>query len=129
MDIINRSAAIVIPKQPFLEWAKLDDETGIAPAVYQTMREEPNVYLLPEYEDDHSKKEVLEDFWPQLVAAMLGGWLREETMWPHDRTFEMFNEWFEVRMMSIVEDLYDEDEILYLESSMSQRRLTNERRY
>ena len=30
MDILNRSAVVLRPKQPYLEWARLDDEEGLA---------------------------------------------------------------------------------------------------
>ena len=37
---------------------------------------------------------------------MLEGWLRDESMWPRNRTFQMFEEWFEIQMCSLVQDLY-----------------------
>ncbi len=36
-------------------------------------------------------------YWPALFEAMLEGWVTVESMWPKARTFEMFNEWFEVQ--------------------------------
>jgi len=62
---------------------------------------EPHVYLLPEYEDPASQQEVLE------------GWVRDEAFWPKDRTLGLFQEWFEIQMCSIVQDL-DIDEPLEL---------------
>ena len=104
--MINRSAIIVKPKQPYLEWAKQDDAEGLAESVFESLRTEPHVYLLPEYEDPTSQQEVLEEFWPTLFEAMLAGWLRDPDCWPQKRTFEMFQEWFEIQMSSVVEDLY-----------------------
>jgi len=66
---------------------------------------EPHVYLLPEYEDPASQQEVLEEFWLNLFEAMLEGWVRDEAFWPKDRTLGMFQEWFEIQMCSIVQDL------------------------
>jgi len=66
---------------------------------------EPHVDLLPEYEDPASQQEVLEEFWPALFEAMLEGWVRDEAFWPKDRTPGMFQEWFEIQMCSIVQDL------------------------
>lgn len=104
--MINRSAIIVKPKQAYLEWAKLDDAEGLAESVFESLHKEPHVYLLPEYEDPGSELEVLEEFWPTLFEAMLAGWLRDPECWPQNRTFEMFREWFEIQMSSVVEDLY-----------------------
>jgi hypothetical protein len=47
MDMLNRSAIILRPKQPYLEWTRLDDKDGLAEAVFKTLHEEPTVYLLP----------------------------------------------------------------------------------
>ena len=114
-DLVNRSAIIVKPKRPFLEWAKKDDAEGLAEGVFETLREEPHVYLLPDYEAPVSQREVLEDYWPALFEAMLEGWVTDESMWPRKRTFEMFNEWFEVQMTSMVVDLDLDEPLAYYE--------------
>ena len=38
--------------------------------------------------------------------AMLAAWLTDPAGWPREWTFEMFQEWFEIQMASVVEDLY-----------------------
>ena len=72
-------------------------------------------HLLPEYEDPATQQEVLEEFWPGLFEAMLEGWVTDEAYWPKNRTFEMFGEWFEVQMSSIVQDLYLDEPLEYIE--------------
>ncbi|MDA2928903.1 hypothetical protein MYX84_02970 [Acidobacteria bacterium AH-259-O06] len=103
----------VKPLRPYLDWAKTDDVEGLAESVFENLRREPHVYLLPEYEDPASQQEVLEEFWPILFEAMLEGWVRDEAFWPRDRTLGMFQEWFEIQMCSMVQDL-DMDEPLEL---------------
>lgn len=105
MELLNRSAVIVKPLRPYLEWAKTDDAEGLAESVFENLRREPHLYLVPEYEDPASQQEVLEEFWPILFEAMLGGWVRDEAFWPKDRTLGMFQEWFEIQMCSMVQDL------------------------
>ena len=87
MEMLNRSAVIVKPRQPYLEWTRRDDTEGLAESVFETLRKEPTIYLLPEY----------------------------EASWPKNRTLEMFREWFEVQMSSIVEDLYLGEALEYLQ--------------
>ncbi len=70
------------------------------------MRNEPQVCLLPEYADPRSQQEVLDAFWPPLFEAMLECWVRDEALWPNDRTRAMFEKWFEIQMCSLVQDLY-----------------------
>ena len=115
MEMLNRSAVIVKPRQPYLEWAKRDDAEGLAETVFKTFHEEPTVYLLPEYEDPATQQEVLEEFWRGLFDAMLEVWVTDEAYWPKNRTFEMFREWFEVQMSSIVQDLDPDERLGYLE--------------
>ena len=115
MGLVNRAAIVVKPKQPYLDWTKLDDETGVAEEVFKGMHEDPHVFLLPEYEDDEAQRMILESVWPILFEEMLEGWLRDESAWPKDRTFAMFNEWFEVQMSSMVEDLYLDEDLGYVD--------------
>ena len=101
-----RSAVIIRPLPPSLAWAKQDDTTNIAERVFEDLRTAPHVYLLPEYEDAESEREVLEDFWP---------WLTDEQQWPKDRTREMFREWFDVQMCLVVDDLHLDEELVELD--------------
>jgi hypothetical protein len=113
MDYINRSAVTLRPKQPYLEWTRLDDTTGIADVVHGSMNQDPTVFLLPGYENDEEQQDVLQEFWPVLFEAMLDGWLRDPGRWPQDRTFKMFEEWFDVQMLSTVRDAYLDEAIEY----------------
>ena len=58
---------------------------------------------------------MLDEFWPDLFEAMLEGWVTDEALWPKKRTLEMFQEWFEVQMRSIVQDLYLYEPLGYIE--------------
>ncbi len=114
MGVLNRSAAVIKPRQPYLDWAKRDDTTGVAELVFETLRREPHVYLVPEHEDAESEQAVLEKYWPHLFEAMLAGWLTDERQWPKQRTRTMFQEWFDVQMCSVVEDLHLEGQLIEL---------------
>ena len=115
MGIINQSAVIIRQLPPYLAWAKHDDTINIAERVFENLRTMLNVYLLPEYEDAESEHEVLEDFWPELFAAMLNCCLTDEQQWPKDRTREMFREWFDVQTYPVVEDLHVDEELVELD--------------
>ena len=112
MDLINRSAVIAKPHEPFLAWTKLDDEEGLADGVYAALRdEEPHIFLLPDYEMMDEREELLDEFWPYIFETMLEGWCTDPSTWPKDRTKEMFGQWFEVQMTSVIEDLVEDEEI------------------
>lgn len=114
MGVLNRSGVVITPRQPYLDWAKQDDTTGVAELVYETLRREPHVYLVPAYEDAESEDAVLEDYWPHLFEALLAGWLIDERQWPPHRTRMMFNEWFDVQLYPVVEDLHLDRELIEL---------------
>ena len=112
---INRSAVIIRPLPPYLAWAKRDDTTDITEQVFEDLRRAPHVYLLPEYGDADSDREILDDFWPDLFAAMLNCWLTDEQQWPKNRTHQMFGEWFDLQMCPVVEDLHLDEELVELD--------------
>jgi hypothetical protein len=104
MKTINRSAAAVIPAQPFLDWLHHADPTS-AHLSLNDLTLEPTIYLLPEYDCRRrgapaSAKPVQGDFEEQLDS-----WYRVPTAWPADRSFKTFKHWFECRFHSVLIDL------------------------
>lgn len=108
---LNRSAALVRPRQPYLAWARQHDPEGLAETVFELLREEPTVYLLPEWEDPETAERVLDRAWPRLFEALLEGWSADASTWPETRTREQFAEWFEVEACALVVDLSSEHAI------------------
>ncbi len=53
--------------------------------------------------------------WPDLFEAMLECWVRDEEYWPKERSFQMFQTWFEVQLSSIIEDLHPDEPLGYVE--------------
>ena len=93
----------------------VDDPEGLADSVFESLRGEPYVYLLPEWEEREERRRILQDFWPALFEAMLECWVRDEEHWPKERSFQMFQTRFEVQLSSIVEDLQPDEPLGYLE--------------
>ena len=56
MGMLNRSAVVIRPLPPYLNWAKHDDTTDIAERVFEDLRTAPHVYLLPDFEDAESER-------------------------------------------------------------------------
>ncbi len=73
--------------------------------MFESLQNEPHVFLIPGYEDSTSRKAVLKRSWPFLFEAMLEGWVTDEEYWPENRTLDMFLEWFEIQMVAAVQDL------------------------
>jgi hypothetical protein len=58
MDMVNRSAIVVRPAQPFLDWLHRVDPTS-AQLTLEDLGREPTIYLLPEWETEDEALEHL----------------------------------------------------------------------
>lgn len=102
--VVNRIAAVVTPGEPYLAWARrLDDDDG--PSIDEVPSDElTSVYLIEESEEaEHS----LGRHWESIFDEILSSWCDDEEQWPGKRTFAMFQEWFDTRLIELVFDLSD----------------------
>lgn len=107
--MLNRSAITVKAKQPFMDWLHgLPDPVDSA-VTLQDVNEEQPVYLIPECIDPDMFPELLSHYFDTIFDAELSGWWVDRKDWPQPRTVEMFQEWFQVELHSMVEDLGDEE--------------------
>lgn len=111
IPMVNRAALIITPKQPYADWAnQLPDRSDTekqCPHTAESMKDEPDVYLIPEPPSDNNCAYVNKN-WAELFEIQLEGWSLNPDWWPADRTKKMFYEWFNVTVSSLVLDLSDE---------------------
>lgn len=107
MREINRSAIILIPKQPFLDWLNAVDPSSIEVSL-SDLAEEPDVFLVPECESDAEFDRTLRKFFPTIFETLLEGWWTDRGTWPKNRTFARYGSWFEIHHHSLVLDLSEE---------------------
>jgi len=102
--MLNRSALIVRPAQPYIEWAKsLPDADEILPR----SDGERTVYLVEEILGLSDQDLILKVSFKEIFERELYGWCTDEDMWPQKRTLQMFKQWFTIEFHSVVEDLLD----------------------
>ena len=101
-DPINRNAIIVKPKKPFFDWVNAIDDTDKIEEV-----DENNIYLIREMDSNFDVQEWINDNYEALFANELNDWYTDESLWPKDRTHELFSEWFKVEIHSMILDLED----------------------
>lgn len=104
---LNRTVAILVPKQPFLDWLNRvdpDDHT----LTIDDLRNDNEVFLIPQFSDHLSSVRWIETRWSFLFEHMLMGWVSNELIWPQDRTLAMFKAWFDIETHSMAWDLTDE---------------------
>ena len=104
MVAVDRSAIVVTPKQPFLDWLHAVDPTS-SELKLADLSIEPTIYLIPECEVPEDVVECLQDVCGEIFQDQLNGWYRVRAVWPTDRSYEMFCRWFDYRFHSVLLDL------------------------
>jgi hypothetical protein len=98
--MLNRSAVVVRPAQPFIDWV-----AGLeGPTVLPSETDEPTVYLVFPFDDAAQGLAVLEKVYPRLFESELYGWHTDARAWPKRRTFAMFRQWFRFELLAVLED-------------------------
>jgi hypothetical protein len=107
MDMVNRSALVVKPAQPFLDWLHRVDRTS-AHLTLEDLSREPTIYLLPEWETNEEALEHLAEISDEIFEEQLNGWYRVPSVWPEKRDLNAFLRWFDCSFHSMVVDLCEE---------------------
>ena len=105
--MINRSAITVRAKQPFFDWLRSLPDRAKPDLTLDEVNEEPKVYLLPEYDLQDEREELLEGCCDIVFENQLYEWWTDEDQWPAPRHLGLFLEWFEVEFHSRIFDLTD----------------------
>ena len=104
MFVVNRSVAIIKPKQAFLAWANSVSGADRQFSIHD-LKLESNVVLIPEYDSEEHAENILKKLFGDIFEIELSGWIDDKSKWPADRTYEKFLQWFEVEIHSMVFDL------------------------
>lgn len=107
MNTVNRSAIVLKPKQPFLDWLRAADPTSREVTMLDLVRE-PTIYLIPECDTEKEVAEVLRELCEDIFEEQLAGWYTDTATWPRDRSYEVFCSWFDYQHHSMLVDLCDE---------------------
>ena len=108
MHTINRSVAIIKPKQPFVDWINSQSSSEDMLSL-EDVREDCTAVLLPEYDDDYEATGYIEKLCTWIFETHLKEEFREKKNWPNKRDYETFNKWFDVELHLIVIDPYEDD--------------------
>ena len=101
--MLNRSAVMVRPKQPFVDWLRSVEELDVPEITLAQL--DKTLYLVPDYEDPEDAEKVLKKVYDDIFCNELVGWYRDEEMWPKGRTLKMFKQWFDIEHFDLVEDV------------------------
>ena len=105
MRRVKRTAVIVIPKQPYIDWANSLEEGGVK--LGEDFTPEHTIYLVEDitgYMID--KVEIIKPHFEFIFEEEQVSWHRRVSNWPPNRDLATFLEWFEVEIHSLVLDLH-----------------------
>ncbi|WP_028534269.1 hypothetical protein [Paludibacterium yongneupense] len=108
MYFVDRSAAVIKPKQPFLDWLNAVPEND-ADLTLDSLRSDCTIVLLPEFVDPEEGVSRIDDMHETLFKMELASWYEDESLWPADRSLKAFWEWFDVEIHSTVIDSVEGD--------------------
>ena len=104
---VNRSVFIVIPREPFWYWLNELPDSDLGGLNLIDLQEDANSYLVDACENADELWDIIEERVEEIFAAELAVWCADETHWP-DLHLDLFREWFDVELSSIVTDLSSE---------------------
>lgn len=104
MAVLNRCAVSVTARPPMRHWCrpfmKRED--------MESLGDEPSLYLITPFENEAEAQQQLLQCWPRIFNTELELWCQDQGLWPQPRSFEMFCDWFQLRLFPLVEDLASE---------------------
>jgi len=108
--MINRAVLLLKAKEPALKWLNESDPYNENPGItLEDVNRENTVYLISEgdSESPDTLYAWLELNYQNLFESELENWCTEEALWPQDRTYELFQQWFNFECHTIIVDTVD----------------------
>ena len=104
---VERSVAVIKPKQPFLEWITSTFDDLPHKLNLKDIQIDCNSYLIPEVDEIEDGINFIDDKFADLFIIELSSWTEDQSVWPKQLTLKMFWEWFDVEILPTTIDLSD----------------------
>jgi hypothetical protein len=115
--LINRAALLLRYKASAVRWInEADPDSSDGLTTIEDVNDERTVYLIDDSAgaDPIGLERWLERNFEALFEMELEGWYIDSALWPQDRTYRLFREWFEPEVNTVIIDtcsheLFDDD--------------------
>jgi hypothetical protein len=107
MPVVNRGALILRYKEPAVRWINdADPSPSSHPVALESANEERNVYLISDSagDDSQSLERWLKRHYAEIFEIELEGWYTDAALWPKQRSYELFRQWFEPELHTVLID-------------------------
>ena len=105
MEQINRCLAILLPRQPYVDWLNGLPESREKDWSLEDFHDEGFVYLIPDCLQLEDMRNYVQKNFLVVFENALGRGCQDEDQWPIRRGREIFEVWFEVEIHSTILDL------------------------
>ncbi len=106
--MVNRGALILRYKEPAVRWInEADPSPSDSPITLQQVNEERTVYLISDSagEDERTWERWLRRHYAKLFEMELNDWYTVPALWPSKRSYELFRQWFDPDLHTVLTDL------------------------
>ena len=117
---INRAAVLIKYKKPFIDWLiytskEHDDPEGELKLedVKTEGFDSKNVYLIPAFDDNDKYEKFLRKHSSEIFTQIVGDWYTDPEMWPKNRSWKVFKEWFDYEIHTMVFDMISHKRLEY----------------
>ena len=101
MYLINRAAAVVRLKKPFLDWIEsMPDKPKLT---LQALNRENHVFLLPEHDTQQELELIIQELYSYVFQMEVNSFCRDQSLWPQ-MNYQTFLKWFDIQVHSMVFD-------------------------
>jgi hypothetical protein len=108
MRRINRTAVVIKPKEPFVDWLnQVPNEDH--DFTLERISGDNVTYLIPEFFGPVESLAYVKKKFALIFENALMGWYTDKKLWPKKRNWKIFQEWFEIEINSEVIDLVNEE--------------------
>jgi len=108
MGLLNRYALILRAKEPFVQWVNGPEKDPSNHQTPEEVRKDPVVYLIPEMKWPGPTMDWVFENFDHFFKDQLNAYWTDKKNWPKNRSVQMFKEWFDIEVFSVLENVVDE---------------------
>jgi hypothetical protein len=95
----NRLVALLHGREPFEVWASQFRQAGEPEEELRAALDRPVPFLIPLPESEEENWTWLQENYLTLFETALWSWTPDQGRWPEDRSWDAFNEWFDLELL------------------------------
>ena len=105
---VNLSVLVLVPQAPFWNWLSHLPDIDLDGLELEDLQADSNAYLIDPVDEEEEAWEMISAKVDTIFSAELADWCEDSSLWP-DLHPDIFFEWFDVRLSSILTDLSHTD--------------------